>query len=185
MSGANTIINNLGFRTPRAFQAAWNLGTPLAVDGIIGPKTTAAAAKSWTRHQRGQSDLSAHFSASEFRCHCGGKFAGCANVLVLRQLLASLETYRTHYGHPVSIVSGYRCPKHNAAVGGATHSQHLYGAAADLNQVLSHSTVQGWHLFAGIGYVRSTGLVAHVDRRDASGHNTTHSSTSHPALWTY
>ena len=30
------------------------------------------------------------------------------------------------------ILSGYRCPKHNKAVGGAKSSQHMLGTAADI-----------------------------------------------------
>ena len=33
---------------------------------------------------------------------------------------------------PVKINSAYRCPKHNAKVGGAEKSQHLTGLAADI-----------------------------------------------------
>ena len=30
------------------------------------------------------------------------------------------------------VTSGYRCPIHNAAIGGAAESQHIYGTAADI-----------------------------------------------------
>ncbi|EFB70384.1 hypothetical protein PROVRUST_08483, partial [Providencia rustigianii DSM 4541] len=33
---------------------------------------------------------------------------------------------------PVYVVSGRRCAKHNKAVGGAEHSQHLLGTAGDI-----------------------------------------------------
>ncbi len=40
---------------------------------------------------------------------------------------------RSDFGQPsVTINSGYRPPIVNAAVGGASNSQHLYGAAADI-----------------------------------------------------
>lgn len=47
----------------------------------------------------------------------------CVNVL---------EPLRTHMGRPISISSGYRCPKLNAMVGGVAKSQHQYGQAADI-----------------------------------------------------
>lgn len=43
-----------------------------------------------------------------------------------------LQPLRDHYGQPVKISSGYRCPKLNKAVGGVTNSQHIRGQAADI-----------------------------------------------------
>lgn len=43
-----------------------------------------------------------------------------------------LDPLREKYGKPVKVNSGYRCPKHNLAVGGAMQSQHMKGEAADI-----------------------------------------------------
>jgi uncharacterized protein YcbK (DUF882 family) len=43
-----------------------------------------------------------------------------------------LEKCREEYGQPMFITSGYRCEKHNHAVGGASSSAHLTGHAADI-----------------------------------------------------
>lgn len=43
-----------------------------------------------------------------------------------------LDPARRVFGGPVSVNSGYRCPKHNAEVGGVGGSQHLKGEAADI-----------------------------------------------------
>ena len=43
-----------------------------------------------------------------------------------------LDPLREKYGKPIHVNSGYRCPKHNLAVGGATQSQHMNGEAADI-----------------------------------------------------
>ena len=43
-----------------------------------------------------------------------------------------LDPLREKYGKPIKVSSGYRCPKHNLAVGGATQSQHMKGEAADI-----------------------------------------------------
>ena len=43
-----------------------------------------------------------------------------------------LEPLRAHFGKPVVVSSGYRCPKLNKAVGGASSSQHVLGQAADI-----------------------------------------------------
>ena len=72
--------------------------------------------------------LSAHFDSTEFDCHhckTGGEDMDPALVELLKVL-------REHFNKPVHITSGYRCPDHNKAVGGATHSQHLLGTAADV-----------------------------------------------------
>lgn len=43
-----------------------------------------------------------------------------------------LEPVRERLGKPIVVNSGFRCPIHNRAVGGATASQHMKGEAADL-----------------------------------------------------
>lgn len=74
--------------------------------------------------------LSENFSASEFRCRCCGKLHPDGDKPPA-ELLGFLERIRAHFGKPVYINSGYRCPKHNAAVGGAAKSRHMAGDAAD------------------------------------------------------
>jgi uncharacterized protein YcbK (DUF882 family) len=72
--------------------------------------------------------LSANFSEREFFCrHCNTLPPGGMD----RRLIEVLQRIRDHYGVPVTINSGYRCPVHNANVGGARNSQHLLGTAAD------------------------------------------------------
>lgn len=44
-----------------------------------------------------------------------------------------LQPLRDKLGKPVIINSGYRCPALNKAIGGATHSQHMQGQAADIH----------------------------------------------------
>lgn len=43
-----------------------------------------------------------------------------------------LQPIRDKYGHAITVTSGYRSPKLNAAVGGAKNSQHMTGEAADI-----------------------------------------------------
>lgn len=76
-------------------------------------------------------DLSKHFSSSEFKCRCCGQLHPSGDKPPA-QLIDFLETIREHFGKPVHINSGYRCPKHNAAVGGASRSLHMAGLASDL-----------------------------------------------------
>lgn len=103
---------------------------------------------------------SKHFAQAEFACpHCGV-------ALVRPRLLACLEVLRAHVGGPVRIVSGYRCPPHNAQVGGAENSQHMYGAAADLPEGLADLSQARAAGFTGVGTKGS--WVVHVDVRDGA-----------------
>ncbi len=72
--------------------------------------------------------LSPHFNAYEFECHCGK----CNLIKPPKELLNVLEDVRSHFGRPVTIMSGYRCNKHNRAVGGAKGSKHKKGTASDI-----------------------------------------------------
>lgn len=51
--------------------------------------------------------------------------------LVDPQMVEHVQNARNRYG-PMSINSGYRTPAHNASVGGATFSRHMYGDAVDI-----------------------------------------------------
>ena len=54
-----------------------------------------------------------------------------------------LDPVRDEYGKPIYVNSGYRCEKHNKAVGGVPRSQHIVGEAADISLRLTHSTGSG------------------------------------------
>lgn len=74
--------------------------------------------------------LSAHFSSSEFTCKCG-----CGRTLVDTDLLPILEAVRSApvlHCKRIVVISGYRCPKHDKAVGGSGRGKHTTGAAADI-----------------------------------------------------
>ena len=66
----------------------------------------------------------------EFRCKCCGQVAFPENIEALVENV--LDPAREKLGAPIVVNSGYRCPKHNAAVGGVTNSQHMKGEAADI-----------------------------------------------------
>lgn len=71
--------------------------------------------------------LSANFSANEFACRCNR----CQKIRIDEALVAQLQQIRDHFGKPVVITSGYRCPSHNLAVGGTSSSYHTKGQASD------------------------------------------------------
>jgi len=43
-----------------------------------------------------------------------------------------LQPIRNAFKHPIVVTSGYRCPRLNSAVHGASYSDHKYGNAADI-----------------------------------------------------
>jgi Peptidase M15 len=168
----------------RGFQTGWNLGPALAVDGDFGPKTSDALRKSYARHRKHQPTMSAHFSYIEFRCK-GPAIPDCRRIWALRTHVRRLEAYRANIDKPVRIVSGCRCKQRNAAVGGAKSSQHLFGAASDVEPLTPLQTRINMKLFAGLGFQKSSGKVVHADSRDKSGHNTTGGTPTHPTVWRY
>lgn len=72
--------------------------------------------------------LSGHFNIEEFTCHCCGRGA----ERISRRLIELLEELRKQANAPVHVNCGYRCPSHNAEVGGVPDSQHVKGTAADI-----------------------------------------------------
>ena len=73
--------------------------------------------------------LSTNFKSTEFDCHGSGC---CSSTKVDEKLVEYLQKIRDHFGKSVNINSGYRCKTHNAAVGGASASNHMEGKAADI-----------------------------------------------------
>lgn len=177
------------------------IGWPVTVDGAYGPRTQEAVSD----FQRGYAfkGLAIHGWAGpatwEALAHslreggkCGayftfGEFASRGNgwIKVHRSLVLGLDRYREAVGGPVRIISGYRDPAHNRKVGGASNSQHLYGNAADIDDVLSLDRVRALGYFSGIGIVAANGKVAHVDVRHEGPANTTGGRTSQPTTWYY
>lgn len=103
-------------------------------------------------------DLSPHFSASEFVDRRTGQLVGPSVELV-----AVLEHLRALDGRPLPVLSGYRSAATNALVGGARHSEHLVGRAADIP---SHRFTVDQAIAAGArGIGRCHGWVVHVDVR--------------------
>lgn len=93
-------------------------------------------------------DLSEHFNSGEFECPC------CEKVHVDPRLISLLENARTLYHHPITISSGFRCPAHNAEVGGLPNSAHLTGEAADIICAFSADRYQMIRIFISLGATR-------------------------------
>ena len=73
-----------------------------------------------------------YFKKSEFVCKCGGKYCKGNTAAPQEKLVRVLDTMRGNLGGSMTIVSGVRCSKHNANVGGVENSRHLSGKAADI-----------------------------------------------------
>ena len=72
-----------------------------------------------------------NFKIQEFECHCGCEMPPEARQNIEALVANVLDPVRDEYGKPIYVNSGYRCTKHNAAVGGVPRSQHMVGQAAD------------------------------------------------------
>ena len=70
-----------------------------------------------------------YFTLAEFKCKCGK--CEMPKDTPPDKLIDILCEIREHYGSPLIINSGYRCPTHNAKVGGAANSRHTKGDAVD------------------------------------------------------
>ena len=72
------------------------------------------------------------FKEKEFACKCCGQLPPLARENVKALVSEVLDPVREKLGMPIVVNSGYRCEKHNKAVGGVKNSQHLVGQAADV-----------------------------------------------------
>lgn len=181
-------------------QALKDIGWPITVDGSFGSQTHEAVKEfqngwaPWDLLVDGMAGPQTHNALRASLAYggaCGAgfyfrEFASKGNgwIKIQREHVRALEVYRQRYG-PVTILSGYRDPVHNRAVGGKPNSQHLYGNANDIgNPKASLSAVRNLKVFSGIGIKKSTGLVLHVDSRHL-GPNTTGGTPSSPTVWFY
>lgn len=83
-----------------------------------------------------------------------------------------LDPIREHWGLPIRVTSGYRCPELNAEVGGVEDSYHMEGCAADITatdparNVELMSLIRAMHLVGKLAltecYLERQGLYIHV-----------------------
>ena len=86
-----------------------------------------ATVKVYSRAKDGLCKVAENFTVREFACSDGSDA-----VFIAPELASVLQRVRAHFARPVHVLSGYRTPTKNKAVGGAAYSQHLYGLAADV-----------------------------------------------------
>lgn len=81
---------------------------------------------------------SPHLSWDELRCHDGTDYPSEWRTTRGKVIARTFERIRTLLGQksgklrPLTVLSAYRTPEHNKAVGGAKDSMHLYGLALDI-----------------------------------------------------
>lgn len=76
-------------------------------------------------------NITEHFTWKEAACPCGCVMPDEVKARVLFHA-RELEYLREVLDAPVSITSWYRCPKHNAEVGGEPHGRHPVGDGTDI-----------------------------------------------------
>ncbi len=86
-----------------------------------------------------------HFKITEFECRCGCRMPPAAKENIDALVANVLDPVRDKFSRAIKVNSGYRCPKHNAKVGGAIHSQHMEGEAADIAALSRENcNMRGW-----------------------------------------
>ena len=107
--------------------------------------------------------LSKNFNSNEFDCKCN--CSTCKQTLIDMDHVANMQTLRDRVGKAITQNCAYRCPEHNAEVGGVSNSQHPQGFSSDItiagmtpNEVADVSEP----IFNGIGRYDT---FTHVDSR--------------------
>lgn len=108
--------------------------------------------------------LTPHFNSKEFKCKCYRP--DCLVTFISEELVSALEQIRLNVG-ALRITSGFRCDRHNEAIGGRTGSRHLLGEAVDLQsptRTPKEIADAAEPLFQSGGLGRAV-TFTHVDRR--------------------
>lgn len=116
--------------------------------------------------------LTKNFNVAEFKCKCGGNH----NTMISDLLVEKLQKLVDVLGCESAVItSGYRCSKHDKAVGGNGAGMHTKGLAADVvfydkdckiidtKLIACYAQELG---FGGIGRISSTAI--HLDIRTGS-----------------
>lgn len=91
----------------------------------------------------------AYFKEAELRCKCG-----CGLCAMAPEFVQRLDLARRMAAIPFHISSGYRCARHNEAVGGVRDSSHTLGRAVDIGVCDSPSRYKVIHGLLDVGFSR-------------------------------
>ena len=125
-----------------------------------------------------------HFKAQELACRC--IYQDCPRHGMSEVFMVRLETLRQQFGAPLPVVSGFRCPAHNANVSTTgKDGPHTTGHAADI-RVSGAAALRLIMLADGLGFT-GYGLMQHGphDSRFIHLDDLEAPAFPRPALWTY
>jgi hypothetical protein len=91
---------------------------------------------------------------------------GDGAIKINTQAMDKLQSLRNRLGKPLIVLSAYRSPAHNKAVGGAPRSKHMDGTAFDIamsnHDPIAFETAARAVGFLGFGYYPRSGFM-HID----------------------
>lgn len=97
-------------------------------DGVYGNDTDNLLRHLWNCHLYLKPE---NFKPEEFRCGCNGRHCCGYPTFMKEAELKNVQAIRTHFGKPMVITCGLRCPEYNREVGGISNSEHKKGLAVD------------------------------------------------------
>jgi len=124
------------------------------------------------------------FSRKELQCRCG-QFCDYACPMD-PDFMDRVDRLREHFGKPLKVTSGYRCPSHNNNVSSTgTSGPHVSGKAIDfgVSRDDAHALLKiAMDInFSGVGIAqKGTGRFIHLDDLTA-----TETNNMRPWLWSY
>jgi hypothetical protein len=130
---------------------------PLAGQPAYNPPDGFIEVTRWNRHTR----VSPHFTLEQFLCKQASgwpKYVVLDERLILKLEILLEEINAIGINVPtLSIMSGYRTPWYNAAIGNGRYSRHIYGDAADVYIDLN-----------GNGWMEDLNSDGKIDKKDAA-----------------
>lgn len=151
----------------RAAVCRYQQDQDLAVDGMVGGQTHQALMADLKSlvlvsddegSKQQTSDLALkNFTADEFKCPCG------CGLDVMDELKNFAQQIRNHFGWPLTISSGGRCPPVNSEAGGVPDSLHLSGQAFDC-YFAGHMTADLLAQMADFAVARGIGVIRYPQK---------------------
>jgi len=116
-----------------------------------------------------------NFTIDEMRCKCG-----CGRADMNSDFMEALQRVRDALGRPMRVTSGFRCPEHDKAIGGA--GVHPTGQATDI----AVSGTDAYHLLSyAMDLMTGVGLKQHGPHDKRFVHLDTTIGPARPWIWTY